>query len=201
MSNAIDFYFDFSSPYGYFASTRIDHLAARYDRKVNWHPLLLGAVFKTTGGVPLPMVPLKGEYAYRDFERSARFYGIPYQRPPAFPLATQLAARAMLWVRQAHGERKAVEFAQAVYRAYFVDGSNIADTDAIAAIAGKTGLDTAAVIDGANSAPVKEQLKADVDAAMSRGVFGSPFVIVDGEPFWGFDRFDQLEAFLKYGKI
>ncbi len=201
MSKAIDFYFDFSSPYGYFASTRIDDLAAEYERKVNWHPLLLGAVFKTTGGVPLPMVPLKGEYAYRDFERTARFHGIPFRRPANFPLATQLAARAMLWVREQHGEAKAVEFAKAVYRAYFVDGVNIADTDAIASIAAAQGLDAASVIDGANSAPVKERLKGDVEAAMARGVFGSPFVIVDGEPFWGFDRFDQLEALLKDGKI
>jgi 2-hydroxychromene-2-carboxylate isomerase len=28
-------------------------------------------------------------------------------------------------------------------------------------------------------------------------VFGSPFVLLDGEPFWGFDRFDQLEAALQ----
>ncbi|HJV01809.1 MAG TPA: 2-hydroxychromene-2-carboxylate isomerase [Noviherbaspirillum sp.] len=201
MSKAIDFYFDFSSPYGYFASTRIDDLAAEYGRKVNWHPVLLGAVFKTTGGMPLPMVPLKGVYSYRDFERSARFHGIPYQRPANFPLATQTAARAMLWVREQHGESKAVEFAKAVYRAYFVDGVNISDTDSIASIAASQGLDTAAVIDGANSAPVKEHLKADVDAAIARGVFGSPFVIVDDEPFWGFDRFDQLEAFLKNGTI
>ncbi|MGZ3237187.1 MAG: DsbA family protein, partial [Burkholderiaceae bacterium] len=47
MSSAIDFYFDFSSPYGYFASTRIDELAAKYQRKVKWHPILLGVVFQT----------------------------------------------------------------------------------------------------------------------------------------------------------
>ena len=52
MAGTIDFYFDFSSPYGYFAASRIDELAAKYGRNVNWHPLLLGVVFKTTGGVP-----------------------------------------------------------------------------------------------------------------------------------------------------
>lgn len=201
MSQPLDFYFDFSSPYGYFASTRIDALAAKYGRSVKWHPLLLGAVFKTTGGMPLPMVPLKGEYAFRDFERSARFYGIPYRRPGAFPIPTQLAARAMLWVAQTHGDGKAVEFAKAVYAAYFVDGANITESGTVAAVASATGIDTEAVIEGANDPAIKERLKADVDAAVARGVFGSPFVLVDGEPFWGFDRFDQLEAFLKNGKI
>lgn len=201
MSQPLDFYFDFSSPYGYFASTRIDALAAKYGRPVKWHPLLLGAVFKTTGGMPLPMVPLKGEYAFRDFERSARFYGIPYQRPAAFPIPTQLAARAMLWVAQTHGDGKAVEFAKALYAAYFVDGANITESGTVAAVASATGIDAEAVIEGANDSAIKERLKADVDAAVARGVFGSPFVLVDGEPFWGFDRFDQLEAFLKNGKI
>ncbi len=201
MSGNIDFYFDFSSPYGYFASTRIDALARRYGRGVNWHPILLGPIFKTTGGAPLPLVPLKGNYSLRDFERSARFHDIPFRRPAQFPLATQLAARATLWVRENAGDEKAVEFARAVYRAYFVDGADISHAEAIAAVAAALGLDPAAVIDGAASEPIKARLKADVDAAMARGVFGAPFIIVDGEPFWGFDRFDQLEAFLQNGSI
>lgn len=201
MSQPIDFYFDFSSPYGYFASTRIDRLAERYGRTVKWHPLLLGVIFKTTGGAPLPAVPLKGDYAFRDFERSARFHGIAYHRPEPFPLPTQLAARAMLWVGQTMGDAKAVEFAQAVFRAYFVDGRKIIDPDVIGPLAAAIGIDAAALIDGANSADIKERLKAEIEAAVARGVFGSPFVIADGEPFWGFDRFDQLEAFLKNGSI
>ncbi len=201
MSQAIDFYFDFSSPYGYFASTRIEQLAARYGRTVKWHPLLLGVVFKTTGGAPLPSLPLKGDYALRDFERSARFHGIPYQRPELFPLPTQLAARATLWVAQTRGDAKAAEFAKAVFHAYFAEGAKIIDPDVIETLADAIGIDAAALIDGANSADVKERLRAEIEAAVARGVFGSPFVIVDDEPFWGFDRFDQLEAFLKNGKI
>jgi 2-hydroxychromene-2-carboxylate isomerase len=201
MSGSIDFYFDFSSPYGYFASTRIEALAAKHGRTVSWHPVLLGVVFKTTGGAPLPMVPLKGPYSLRDFERSARFHGIAYRRPAQFPLATQLAARAMLWVRQTQGDAKAVEFANAVYRAYFVDGADISQADTIIGVAAGLGLDGAALVEGAGSGSIKEALRADVDAAIARGVFGSPFMIADGEPFWGFDRFEQLDAFLKNGSI
>ncbi|MGE5649520.1 MAG: 2-hydroxychromene-2-carboxylate isomerase [Bacillota bacterium] len=201
MSKPIDFYFDFSSPYGYFASTRIDQLAERYGRAVKWHPLLLGVIFKTTGGAPLPAVPLKGDYAFRDFERTARFHDIPYARPELFPLPTQLAARAMLWIEQSQGEAKAVEFAKAVYRAYFADGKKIIDPDVIVPLASAIGIEAGALIDGANGADIKERLRVDIEAAVARGVFGSPFVIVDDEPFWGFDRFDQLEAYLKNGKI
>lgn len=201
MAAPIDFYFDFSSPYGYFAATRIEALAAHYGRTVKWHPVLLGAIFKTTGSAPLPMVPLKGDYSYRDFERSARFHGIPYKLPGNFPIATQLAARAMTWVARDFGDYKAVPFAKAVYESYFVDGVDISRPEGIAPACDKIGIRHDAVLDGANGQEIKDMLKGEVDAAVARGVFGSPFVIADGEPFWGFDRFEQLEAFLKHGKI
>lgn len=95
----IDFWFDFSSPYGYLMSEKIDALAAQYGRKVRWHPILLGIVFKATGSAPLTLQnPAKAEYSLRDFARSARFMGIPYHQPDKFPLATQNAARAYYWL-------------------------------------------------------------------------------------------------------
>ena len=69
----IDFYFDFSSPYGYFASQKIEALAEKHGRTVDWHPMLLGVVFKQTGAAPLTEIPVKGPYSKRDFARSARF--------------------------------------------------------------------------------------------------------------------------------
>ncbi len=201
MSKPIDFYFDFSSPYGYFASTRIEALAAQYGRKVEWHPLLLGVVFKTTGAAPLPLLPLKGPYALLDFERSARFHGIAYHRPADFPLATQAPARAMLWLKKHHGADQAVAFCKAVYHAYFVDGLNISRPEVLAPIAAGIGVDGAELVDGSNHALIKEQLKTEIEVAMTRGVFGSPFMMVDDEPFWGFDRFEQMESFLKNGKV
>lgn len=201
MTQALDFYFDFSSPYGYFAATRIDALAQKYGRPVNWHPVLLGPMFKTTGGAPFPSIPIKGDYALRDIERTARLHNIPFKLPQPFPMPTQLAARAMLWIGQTQGAAKAVEFAKRVYAAYFVEGRNITEAETIAAIGASLAINPEALIEAAGSVAIKDQLKADVEAAMARGIFGSPFMIVDDEPFWGFDRFDQLEAFLKNGKI
>ena len=197
MPGPIDFYFDFSSPYGYFASTRIEELAANNGRLVNWHPVLLGVLFRTVGTAPLTTYPVKGDYAFHDFERTARFFGIPYNRPPRFPLATQVAARAMLWTAQAVGEARAIELAQAIYRAMFVDGVAIDEADEVLRIGAAIGLDRDALAAGQESEPVRQQLRAENEQALARGVFGSPLMIVDGEPFWGFDRFDQLDAFLK----
>ena len=81
MKAPIDFYFDFSSPYGYLASLQIEPLAAKHGRSVTWRPMLLGAAFKVSGVQPLVNVPLKGEYSKRDFLRSARFYSVPFRVP------------------------------------------------------------------------------------------------------------------------
>lgn len=201
MAEAMDFYFDFSSPYGYFASCRIEELAAKYDRVVDWHPILLGAIFKTTGAMPLSQIPIKGGYAFHDFERTARFHDIPYKRPIIFPISTQAAARAVLWVRGNQGADMASTFAKQIYKAYFVDGIDITEPAHLPGIGRRAGIDTAGLADGINSLPIKNLLKSEVELAMARGVFGSPCVIVDDESFWGFDRFDQLTAFLRDGKI
>jgi hypothetical protein len=58
-NSPLEFYFEFSSPYGYFASTQIDALGAKYGRSVIWRPFLLGAVFRHNGEKPLLEIPLK----------------------------------------------------------------------------------------------------------------------------------------------
>ena len=196
MAADIDFYFDFSSPYGYFGSTAIEALAARHGRKVRWHPILLGLIFRATGAGPLVDVPLKGDYARHDFRRTADMNGIDFNMPAPFPIATGAPARAMLWTRAEHGDQQAVALAKALYRAYFVDNLDISSADNVVQVGAAMGLDATALLAGLNSTPIREQLKADTDAAMQAGVFGSPFVIVDGERFWGFDHFPTIDAML-----
>ena len=201
MSNdkpAIDFYFDFSSPYGYLASTRVNALAARRQRRVNWRPILLGPMFKAAGTAPLIGVPLKGPYSARDFLRTARFLNIPYTQPATFPIGTQHAARAFYWLTD-RDAAKAQQFAIMCYATYFGQGIDISSAEKVADIAAALGEDRAAVLAATAEPAVKERLKNEVDAALAKGVFGSPYIIIDGEPFWGNDRLDQVEAWLETG--
>lgn len=200
MSTPIDFYFDFSSPYGYFAAVEIDKLAAKYSRSVNWHPILLGPIFKALGTNSLANIPVKGDYSRHDMERTARFHNIFYKAPSQFPIGTQVAARATLWVQQTQ-PAKAVDLIKTLYSAYFTEDIDISVPENVLRIAADNGIDRAALETALGTPELKEQLRAGTEAAGKAGVFGSPFMIVDGEPFWGFDRFTQLEAFLKNGKI
>ncbi len=198
MAEPLDFYFDFSSPYGYFASLRIDAIAARHGRAVRWRPFLLGVVFKTTGQAPLTSQPLRGDYARRDFVRSARLYGAPWSWPETFPIPTQAAARAFYWLDDADPDL-AHRFARAAYHAYFGEGRSIAPPEVVVEIAREAGADGDALAAALATPEVKARLKAETETAIARGVFGSPFVFVDGEPFWGADRLDQVDRWLATG--
>ena len=195
MSEAIEFYFDFSSPYSYLASELIDDLAAKYGRKVKWRPMLLGATFAKTGGAPLTSIPMKGDYSRRDFARSARYYGLPFSLPSNFPKATHQTARAYYWLHD-RDCAKARAFAHAVFRAYFVDDRDIADIGVVLDIAAAIGVGRDELAAALNDPVIKERLKKRNEGAIAKGMFGAPYIIVDGEPFWGTDRLPQIEKWL-----
>ena len=198
MANPMDFYFDYSSPYGYFAAMKIDDLAARHGRSVNWKPILLGAVFKITGGQPLPSLPLKGAYAKRDMARSARFLGIPFNYPTRFPISSPAPARAFYWANE-RDPALARNLAKALYQAYFVADRDISSPETTSDVAATLGLKRDEVLAAINDPAVKDRLRNEVDAAIRLGVFGSPYIVIDNEPFWGVDRFDQIERWLGTG--
>jgi 2-hydroxychromene-2-carboxylate isomerase len=188
------FHFDFISPYGYFASLRIEAIAARHGRGVEWHPMLLGvSVLKVMGLKPLLDTPLKGPYTERDVLRYAREHGVPMQRLPADPVMNPLACgRAMAWVN-VHQPQHAAAVAHALYNAYWGRGLDLSTPASLAPVVGED------IARAAGSDEATALLRAEVDAALQAGVFGSPTVVVDGEPFWGVDKLEQAERWLERG--
>jgi 2-hydroxychromene-2-carboxylate isomerase len=198
MPEPIEFYFDFSSPYGYLAAQGIDALAARFGRTVAWRPFLLGAVFKLTGQRPLVEVPLKRDYMRRDLARSARLIGVPFVLPTPFPFAAIAAPRAFYWLAD-RDEGTARALARRLYAAAFGEGRDIAPAAVVVEEAARLGVDRDALSDALQDPEVKDRLRREVETAVARQVFGSPMIIVDGEPFWGHDRFDQVATWLERG--
>ncbi len=198
MNKPIDFYFDFSSPYAYIASEWVEALAARHRRTVNWKAILIGAAMQVTTVKPPVSYPLKREYFLHDFERSARFAGVPLKNPQPFPISTQNVARVFWWLH-AKRDTTASHWARHCLRAYFARGVNLADTAALKQLAVQFGLEAAEAEAIWNDPQWKDRLKQVNDAAIAAGVFGTPFFIVDGEPFWGNDRRPQIERWLEKG--
>lgn len=195
MSTDIDFWFDFSSPYSYLASTWIEPLAARHGRRVRWHAMLLGATLAAAELRPPVAYPLKGDYMRRDFERSARFEGAPYRPPARFPIATQNAARIFWWL-QAQDASRAADWARRGLAAYFAEGVQLDEMPALLALAQRCGIDPTQAEAACADPQWKAHLKQVNEQAIAAGIFGAPWIVVDGEPFWGNDRRAHIERWL-----
>ena len=199
MTKTIEFYFDFSSPYGYFASFKIDNLAKKFNRIAVWKPILIGAAFRQTGAKPLADIPLKGDYCRMDWQRMSESMQVPWALPDPFPIATTAPGRVYYWLADQDAER-AKAYAKAVYHAYFSEGHNISEPDVAVEIASQTGADGEAVRTALQSDAVKERFTQETNAAIGLGVFGSPFIFVDGEGFWGSDRMWMIKKKLQESK-
>ncbi len=195
----VDFWFDFSSPYSYIASEWIEALAARHGRTVRWHAILLGVTFQAAELRTPVAHPIKREYSLRDFERSARFEGVPLTLPAEFPIPTVNAARLFWWLADTADAPRAIAWARAGLRAYFARGVMLSDPRALKALAAEFGIDPGEAEAVWSDPRWKARLKAANDAAIAAGVFGAPWFVVDGEPFWGNDRKPQIERWLAQG--
>lgn len=196
----IHFYFDFISPYGYFASLRIEELAARHGRTVEWHSILLGvSVMKVMGLKPLLDTPLKGDYVRRDVERYRRQHGLVTKRTADHRIMNPLTCgRAFQWVKAKKPEL-AVVLAQALLHAHWVEALDLSEPESLRSIRLPAGIDVDWLVEGAQTPEAAQLLRTEVEASIAKGVFGSPTVIVDGEMFWGVDKLDTLDEWLRRG--
>ena len=198
MSKPLDFYFEFYSPYGYLASLQIDEIAERHGRQVNWKPFMLGPTFKITGHMSLIETPMMGEYTLKDLQRCARLQGVAFRFPDEFPKASLNCARAYYALVDDHPDQ-ARALAKANYHAIFGLGQDGTKIELIAELAEDLGIDSQFIKEAVQTPEIKDRLKQETQAAMDRGVFGSPFIFVDDQAFWGNDRLDQVNHWLETG--
>ncbi|WP_085906091.1 2-hydroxychromene-2-carboxylate isomerase [Kiloniella majae] len=195
MNKVLDFYFDFSSPYAYFAAMDVNKLAERHDLTLQWHPILLGAIFKKTGAQPLLSVPLKQDYAQHDLERTARLKRLPFIMPPKMPFMSLAACRAYYWLKQ-QDKTLAHTFAKNVFKAGYQMGLDISDIGTVTDLVAALGFKADEVQVGLKDHSIKDELRSAIDEAQDAGVFGSPYFIFNNEPFWGYDRMPLLEEWI-----
>lgn len=187
----LQFWFDYSCPYAYLASTQVEALAARADARLVWEPMLLGGVFKANGtaqNLSETLGPAKARHNALDMQRWADRFGVPLKMPPGHPMRTVEALRATLACgidpRVVHG----------FYRAYWVEGREPSARDTIRDVVSAAGFDAEAIL--AKLDAHKDDLRVRTDRAIEKGIFGAPAFVVGSELFWGQDRMHFVEAAL-----
>ncbi len=199
---AVDFYFDFASPYAYFAHGALVALTRRHGLRLRYRPVLLWAILKELGLPPPLEHAAKRRYLLHDMERSAAYFGLPFRLPPGFP-SSGLAAARLFHALEAQAapawSAGAGAFVEAVFRAGFVEGRDIADVAVLAeavVAGGLTQPQTAAQVEAGKAA--LRQANAE---AVQRGVWGSPFWFHGGEGYFGADRLAQFERSLDLARF
>ena len=190
MAKTIEFWFDFGSNYSYIAAERIESLAAPRGFTVQWRPFLLGPIFKSFGWDSSPFVlqKQKGQYVWLDMQRQCRKYGIPWNKPSAFPRA---AVYPMRIAAANAGAPWLPEFCQRIFRANFVEDRDINSNELSAAVLDAIGVPGQAIVAAAQQEPAKSMLREQSERAVQLGIFGAPTFFVGGEMYWGNDRLED----------
>ena len=201
----VDFYFDFSSTNSYFAAFLLPEICVRNDARVNWMPAHFAALFRGTGFDVMAMTPPKARYLWRDHARYAELTRLPFKKPSRFPIKTSSALRAVLAAGHTtqvdddgvSRERAQRTLSQAIMRAYWERDEDISDRAVLASIATSAGFDGEKLMPLADAKSTRDELAALTETAVARGVFGAPTFFVGDEMFWGMDRLDFVERWLK----
>ncbi|MCU4654915.1 2-hydroxychromene-2-carboxylate isomerase [Roseibacterium sp. SDUM158016] len=196
----IEYFFATTSPFTYLAGTRMEEVAERHGATLKYRPVDIMAVFPRTGGLPPgERHPARLDYRLQELRRLSKKHGLPIDLDPPYRAVNPAPSSYAFIAAEKAGGGDLGKLVQAFGGAVWRDKRDIAEDAVIADCLQEAGFDPGlagmAMLQGA------EQYARNLEDAVSAGVFGAPFYIVDGtEKFWGQDRIDDLDLFLA-GKL
>jgi 2-hydroxychromene-2-carboxylate isomerase len=196
MKKCVDFYFDFGSPTTYLAWTQLPAIAAAAGAELNYHPILLGAIFQATGNRSPVAVPSKAVWMMKDLARFAARYRVPFSHNPHFPINTLHLMRGAIGYQMKKPELFN-SYVATIFKAIWVDGLNLGDQATLAQLLQASGFDATEFLTLIQLPEVKEKLRTETEAAVQRNVFGAPTFFVGDEMFFGQDRLDFVQEALR----
>lgn len=194
---AIDYFFTTLSPYTYLAGTRLEQIAARHNATINYKPVDVIALFGRTGGTPpAQRHPARQEYRAQELMRQSRKLAMKFNLKPAhWPTNAAPSAYAIIAAQNAGGGDLG-KLVHCFTRACWAEDKDVADDAVVRACLQDAGFDPALADSGLLEGA--ETYAANLEEAISRGVFGAPFYITpDDQRFWGQDRLPDLDAHLE----
>ena len=185
------FYYDLGSPYSYLTAERLQRVLPVVPV---WQPILLGAIWKQSGGRSWGVTDER-EAGQAEVEQRAEEYGLmPVRWPDGWPNNTLKAMRAATF---AQSIGRAVAFSLAAFRQAFAGGKDLSDVDNVLIAAAACELHPNAVLKALDTQSVKDKLREATQEAYDRGVRGVPTIAVGDQLFWGDDRLEDAGSALR----
>ena len=190
--SSIDFFFELASPYSYLASLRLQRIAADAGRIVEWRPIEIEVVWGGLGVLEAytAIRRVKHEYIARDAQRCAAAAGISLVKPVTSARATAFAKLAFYGLRHAD-QCLAQQFIQAVWRGHFEQGLPISNAHELASLH-ECVFDEGEITSAAQSPQARAAQDISNADAIQSGCFGVPWIVADGETYFGQDRLSHL---------
>ena len=180
----VDWYFDFISPYAYLSCASLHELGE--DIEVRAHPILFAALLNHWGHKGPAEIPEKRVWTYRSCTWIARRDNISFSFPAVHPF------NPIAYLRLAHACDCRLPAIQKIFDVLWNSGADPREEDLVRTLAGELNIDPAII----HEQSVKDALRARTEDAITKGVFGVPTYIVEGEQFWGADSMAFLREFL-----
>jgi 2-hydroxychromene-2-carboxylate isomerase len=189
MTPELQFFFYIGSTYTYLSVNRVEPIAERANIALRWRPFNARSIMIEQNNRPFVGKPVKLQYMWRDLERRAHRYGIPFNGIPDYPVDPEGLANRVAVI--ASGEGWVAQYVKETYRMWFLENKAPGEPGHVRAVLSRLGKDPDSTIERADSPNIRSQFDAETQWAKERGIFGSPTFLYESEVFWGDDRFED----------
>lgn len=195
MNHQIEFFFFIGSTYSYLSVARAEERAALEGVELVWRPFSVRTLMREQNNVPFATKPVKMKYMWRDLERRAARFGVPFEGIPPYPIDANETANHVATLAAREGWCR--EFTQSAYRTWFLQKQDPGTPESLRSILKSLGRDADDCLARAVDDETKQAYLAATERARQLGLFGSPTFVVGTEIFWGDDRLDDALAWCR----
>ena len=193
MASKIHFYFDFISPYAYFAWRKLPALAKKYNREIEAHPVVFGKLLDKWGQLGPAEIPPKRNWLNEYCFRYAALNGFKYNPPKKHPFNPLAALRMSL--KEVSGDDQ-LRVIDSIFEEGWSHGTDLGDLSTLTSLLTRQSIDGETLSKKVSESEIKELLIDETTYAIEKGVFGVPTIIIDDNLFWGNDQMDHIELLL-----
>ena len=194
----IEYYMSHGSPWTFLGHRRINKIASENNYELIIMPVNYGEVFPATGGLPVNKRSLERQkYRLQELARWSELLKVKLNTEPKFfPSRSMLPSLAIISAKLLKYEN-VMDIAYRIMESLWIKELDIDDEKILKSIISKLTPTAEELLNYSKQDNVINELAKNTEKALKSSVFGAPTYIIDNEVFWGQDRLDFVERYIK----